>query len=86
MPARYGRILDAAQHTSVTREGQSRVCLEIEARSSSAKVVGIGFDAEEECRVVACFYHHVNWWVQNFIHSDKNADEIESTEDDNFFL
>lgn len=44
------------------------------------------FDAEEECKVVACFYHHVNWWVENFIYSDKNTDEIETTEDDNFFL
>ena len=44
------------------------------------------FDAGEECKVVACFYHHVNWWVENFIHSDKSIDEIEATEDDNFFL
>jgi hypothetical protein len=44
------------------------------------------FDAEEECKVIACFYHHVNWWVENFIHSQKSVDEIEKTEDDNFFL
>jgi MoaA/NifB/PqqE/SkfB family radical SAM enzyme len=44
------------------------------------------FDAGEECKVVACFYHHVNWWVENFIHSDKRIDEIEATQDDNFFL
>ena len=44
------------------------------------------FDAGEECKVVACFYHHVNWWVDNFIHSDKSIDEIDATEDDNFFL
>ncbi len=44
------------------------------------------FDAGEECKVVACFYHHVNWWVENFIHSDKSIDEIEATKDDNFFL
>ena len=41
------------------------------------------FNAEKECNVVGCFYHHVNWWVENFIHSDKSVDEIE---DDNFFL
>jgi MoaA/NifB/PqqE/SkfB family radical SAM enzyme len=44
------------------------------------------FDAGEECKVVACFYHHVNWWVENFIRSDKSIDKIEATEDDNFFL
>ena len=44
------------------------------------------FDAEKECHVVACFYHHVNWWLDNFIHSDKNVNDIEKVEDDNFFL
>jgi len=44
------------------------------------------FDAEEECKVVACFYHHVNWWIEKFIHSNKQINEIETTEDDNFFL
>ena len=44
------------------------------------------FDAREECKVVACFYHHVNWWVEKFIRSDKSIDELEATQDDNFFL
>lgn len=44
------------------------------------------FDAERECHVVACFYHHVNWWLEQFIHSGKNVDGIETVEDDNFFL
>lgn len=44
------------------------------------------FDAEKECHVVACFYHHVNWWLENFIHSDKDVNGIEKVEDDNFFL
>jgi len=44
------------------------------------------FDAAEECKVVACFYHHVNWWVENFIGSEKSIEEITETEDDNFFL
>ena len=44
------------------------------------------FDAEKECNVVACFYHHVNWWVERFIHSNKSVDEIEKAGDDNFFL
>ncbi len=45
-----------------------------------------GFNAQEECRVVGCFYHHVNWWLENFICSEKSVDEIEAVEDDNFFL
>jgi MoaA/NifB/PqqE/SkfB family radical SAM enzyme len=44
------------------------------------------FNSEQECSVIACFYHHVNWWVDNFIQSDKNIDEIERAQDDNFFL
>lgn len=44
------------------------------------------FDAEQECGVIACFYHHLNWWIENFIHSNKNLDEIETVKDDNFFL
>lgn len=44
------------------------------------------FNAKKECEVIACFYNHVNWWVENFIHSDKSVDEIEVVENDNFFL
>lgn len=44
------------------------------------------FDAKKECSVVGCFYHYVNWWVENFIHSNQSVDEIEEVEDDNFFL
>jgi MoaA/NifB/PqqE/SkfB family radical SAM enzyme len=44
------------------------------------------FNAGEECSVIACFYHHTNWWVENFIHSEKRPDDIEPAEDDNFFL
>ena len=44
------------------------------------------FDATEECKVVACFYHHVNWWVEHFQASDKSIDAIAQAEDDNFFL
>ena len=44
------------------------------------------FNAEKECNVVGCFYHHVNWWVEKFIHSDRSVDEIEAVEDENFFL
>lgn len=44
------------------------------------------FDAEKECNVVACFYHHVNWWLEKFIQSGKTVNGIEPVEDDNFFL
>ncbi len=44
------------------------------------------FDASKECRQVACFYHHVNWWIENFIESDNDVEMLERLEDDNFFL
>ena len=44
------------------------------------------FHAEEECKVVGCFYHHVNWWLTNFINSDRDIAEIGKLKDDNFFL
>ena len=44
------------------------------------------FNAEKECNRIACFYNHVNWWVENFIHSDKRVEDIEEVEDDNFFF
>ena len=44
------------------------------------------FDAREECKVIACFYHHVNWWIENFINSNKDINTLPATEDDNFFL
>jgi MoaA/NifB/PqqE/SkfB family radical SAM enzyme len=45
-----------------------------------------GFNAEQECSVIACFYHHTNWWVENFIRSGKRPGDLEPAEDDNFFL
>ena len=44
------------------------------------------FNPEEECRVVGCFYHHTNWWLERFITSDKSVDDLAMVEDDNFFL
>jgi MoaA/NifB/PqqE/SkfB family radical SAM enzyme len=46
----------------------------------------VNFNAEKECSVIACFYHYLNWWIDNFIHSNKNLDELEKINDDNFFL
>ncbi len=44
------------------------------------------FDASKECSEVACFYHHVNWWIEDFIESGNDVDTLETLEDDNFFL
>lgn len=44
------------------------------------------FDAARECSDVACFYHHMNWWIERFIQSDEPEDRIEQVVDNNFFL
>ncbi|HQG31578.1 MAG TPA: radical SAM protein, partial [Deltaproteobacteria bacterium] len=44
------------------------------------------FNAAQECRVVVCFYHHVNWWIERFIESSRDVSEIAEVEDNNFFL
>ncbi|HHO77031.1 MAG TPA: radical SAM protein [Deltaproteobacteria bacterium] len=44
------------------------------------------FDAGQECNVVVCFYHHVNWWIERFISSGESVDNLEVVEDNNFFL
>jgi MoaA/NifB/PqqE/SkfB family radical SAM enzyme len=44
------------------------------------------FDAEEECKVVGCFYHDTNWWLEHMIRSRRDVNEIPMVEDDNFFL
>ncbi|MGC9324358.1 MAG: radical SAM protein [Desulfomonilia bacterium] len=44
------------------------------------------FDAAKECAQVVCFYHHVNWWIENFIASGKSLRTLTTVEDNNFFL
>jgi len=44
------------------------------------------FDAAQECSVVGCFYHHVNWWLDNLIRSRDGIDSIAAVADDNFFF
>jgi sulfatase maturation enzyme AslB (radical SAM superfamily) len=46
----------------------------------------ISFNAEKECGRIACFYNHVNWWVEDFIRTDKQVADIEEVDDDNFFF
>jgi len=43
------------------------------------------FNAAGECHEVACFYHHVNWWVDKIITASTEP-VIEPLEDDNFFF
>ena len=52
---------------------------------STAKSI-LTFNAKEECQVVGCFYNDTNWWLENFIHSKKDTNELEKVEDNNFFL
>lgn len=44
------------------------------------------FDAADECKVIGCFYHHVNWWLENFTNSNRDIAVIERAGDDNFFF
>jgi MoaA/NifB/PqqE/SkfB family radical SAM enzyme len=44
------------------------------------------FDAEEECKEVGCFYNRSNWWLERFIRSKEDVEELEKIENDNFFL
>jgi MoaA/NifB/PqqE/SkfB family radical SAM enzyme len=44
------------------------------------------FDAKEECKEVGCFYHHTNWWLEEFIQSKEDIRKIEKVKNDNFFF
>jgi len=44
------------------------------------------FDAAQECSVVGCFYHHVNWWLDDLIRSGESIESMEAITDDNFFF
>jgi len=44
------------------------------------------YDAQEECKDVGCFYHRANWWLEEFIHSEEDIEELEKVEDENFFF
>lgn len=44
------------------------------------------FDAQEECKEVGCFYHHANWWLEEFIQSKEDIEELEKVENENFFF
>jgi hypothetical protein len=44
------------------------------------------FNAEEECKEVGCFYNRSNWWLDKFIRSEEDAQELEKIENDNFFF
>lgn len=69
-----------AGHDGYVTNGKFEESLKAIGRSIST------FDAAEECKVVGCFYHHVNWWLENFTNSERDIGEIEAVGDDNFFL
>jgi len=46
----------------------------------------VRFNPCQQCRDIACFYNQTNRWVEEFIQSGKNVEEIEVCEDDNFFI
>ncbi|MBI2633430.1 MAG: radical SAM protein [Parcubacteria group bacterium] len=46
----------------------------------------VTFDAKTQCANVVCFYNEANNWIEDFIESGKNIDEIDVCENDNFFL
>ena len=46
----------------------------------------MSFDAAGECRDVGCFYNRANWWLEKFVRSQEDVDELEKVENDNFFL
>jgi len=35
---------------------------------------------------VACFYNHVNWWIERAVASAMDVRDIEPVVDNNFFL
>jgi hypothetical protein len=71
------RIGEAAGYQS---EGEFRESLLRTAKSIMT------FDAEEECKEVGCFYNRSNWWLEKFIRSKEDVEELEKIENDNFFL
>jgi pyruvate-formate lyase-activating enzyme len=72
-----GRIGDKEGYRSEEHFLETQASLERSVRE---------FDAAQECNVVVCFYHHVNWWIEKFIQSSAPVSEIVEVEDNNFFL
>jgi MoaA/NifB/PqqE/SkfB family radical SAM enzyme len=71
------RIGDAGGYQS---EAKFKESLLMTARSI------VTFDAQEECKDVGCFYNRSNWWLEKFIRSKQDVQELEKIENDNFFL
>lgn len=71
------KIAERDGYVTESKFGQT---LKSTARSISA------FNAGDECNVVGCFYHHVNWWLEKFANSTRDVAHIEKVGDDNFFL
>lgn len=46
----------------------------------------MSFNASHECSEVGCFYNRTNWWLDELVRSKQSVDELETFENDNFFL
>ena len=67
------------------RDGYNAEAAFMETQRELAKSLKT-FDAANECCDIGCFYHHVNWWLEDFIRSGQRTDDIDTLLDDNFFL
>ncbi|HPI92904.1 MAG TPA: radical SAM protein [Deltaproteobacteria bacterium] len=73
----HAKIGDAAGYKGKANLDFTQARLEHSIRS---------FNARLECSMVVCFYHHVNWWIENYIQSGKDVQDIPMVSDNNFFL
>jgi len=44
------------------------------------------FNANFECKDIACFYNEINWWIDGLISGKYDIDSVNTIDDDNFFL
>ncbi len=72
-----GRIANSDGYASEANFQQTQATLAESLRS---------FDACGECNVVVCFYHHVNWWLEDLARSDADLDQLTATPDGDFFF
>ena len=46
-------------------------------RGSTAQLIKT-FDANHQCREVACLYNHANWWIEDLIENPGKLDRLEA--------
>lgn len=72
-----GRIANCDGYASEESFQQTQATLAESLRS---------FDACSECNVVVCFYHHVNWWIENLAREGGDMASLEAGPDGDFFF